>query len=53
MYYNLYFQTTKGVMIKSSDLTRPIACDDDFKAVIGVKKDKGYLPGRRAESLCP
>jgi tripartite motif-containing protein 71 len=41
MYYNLYFQTTKGVMIKFSDLTRPIAGDDDFKAVIGVKKDKG------------
>ena len=40
MYYNLYFQTTKGVMIKSSDLTRPIASADDFKAVIGVKKDK-------------
>ena len=40
MYYNLYFQTTKGVMIKFSDLTRPIAGDDDFKAVIGVKKDK-------------
>ena len=41
MYYNLYFQTTKGVLIKFSDLTRPIAGDDDFKAVIGVKKDKG------------
>ena len=41
MYYNLYFQTTKGVMIKFSDLTRPIASADDFKAVIGVKKDKG------------
>ncbi len=27
MYYNLYFQTTKGVMIKFSDLTRPIAGD--------------------------
>jgi tripartite motif-containing protein 71 len=41
MYYNLYFQTTKGVIIKFSELTRPIAGDDDFKAVIGVKKDKG------------
>ena len=41
MYYNLYCQTTKGVMIKASDLTRPIAGNDDFKAVIGVKKDKG------------
>jgi len=40
MYYNLYFQTTKGVMIKFSELTRPIASADDFKAVIGVKKDK-------------
>ena len=40
MYYNLYFQTTKGVMIKFSDLTRPIAGNDDFKAVIGVKKIK-------------
>ena len=28
-------------MIKFSDLTRPIAGDDDFKAVIGVKKEKG------------
>ena len=41
MYYNLYFQTTKGVAIKFSELTRPIAGEDDFKAVIGVKKDKG------------
>ncbi|SLM48655.1 putative NHL repeat protein [Nitrospira japonica] len=41
MYYNLYFQTTKGVQIKFSELTRPIASADDFKAVIGVKKDKG------------
>src|SRR6478609_2127625 len=41
MYYNLYFQTTKGVMIKSSELTRPIASEDDFKAVIGVKKEQG------------
>ena len=40
MYYNLYFQTTKGVQIKFSELTRPIAGPDDFKAVIGVKKDK-------------
>jgi len=41
MYYNLYFQTTKGVMIKPSELTRPIASDDDFKSVIGVNKEKG------------
>src|SRR5215831_16774217 len=40
MYYNLYFQTTKGVQIKFSELTRPIASPDDFKSVIGVKKDK-------------
>jgi hypothetical protein len=40
MYYNLYFQTTKGVQIKFSELTRPIAGEDDFKRVIGVKKDK-------------
>ena len=40
MYYNLYFQTTKGVQIKFSELTRPIASADDFKSVIGVKKDK-------------
>jgi len=40
MYYNLYFQTTKGVQIKFSELTRPIAGADDFKSVIGVKKDK-------------
>ena len=39
MYYNLYFQTTKGVVIKFSILTRPIASEEDFKAVIGVKKD--------------
>ena len=40
MYYNLYFQTTKGVQIKASELTRPIAGEDDFKKVIGVKKEK-------------
>ena len=40
MYYNLYFQTTKGVQIKFSELTRPIASADDFKTVIGVKKEK-------------
>ena len=40
MYYNLYFQTTKGVQIKFSELTRPIAGADDFKSIIGVKKDK-------------
>ncbi|MFZ3012824.1 MAG: 6-bladed beta-propeller [Nitrospira sp.] len=40
MYYNLYFQTSKGVQIKYSELTRPIAGPEDFKGVIGVKKDK-------------
>src|SRR5512146_2507413 len=40
MYYNLYFQTTKGVQIKFSELTRPIARPEDFKTVIGVKRDK-------------
>jgi DNA-binding beta-propeller fold protein YncE len=40
MYYNLYFQTTKGVQIKYSELTRPIAGPEDFKIVIGVKKEK-------------
>lgn len=40
MYYNLYFMTTKGVQIKFSELTRPIAGPDDFKTVIGVKKEK-------------
>ena len=43
MYYNLYFQTTKGVQIKFSELTRPIASADDFKSVIGVKKDKATM----------
>ncbi len=41
MYYNLYYQTTKGVLIKYSELTRPIASESDFNPVIGVKKDKG------------
>jgi DNA-binding beta-propeller fold protein YncE len=41
MYYNLYFLTNKGVQIKFSDLTRPIASADDFKPVMGVKKEKG------------
>ena len=47
MYYNLYFQTTKGVQIKFSELTRPIAGPEDFKTVIGVKKEKATcLEGR-------
>ena len=36
MYYNLYFLTTKGVVIKPCDFARPIASDDDFNPVIGV-----------------
>jgi len=36
MYYNLYFQTTKGVQIKFSELTRPIAGPEDFKSVIDL-----------------
>jgi len=43
MYYNVYFLTTKGVQIKFSELTRPIASAADFNPVIGVKKDKGNL----------
>ena len=47
MYYNLYFQTSKGVQIKFSELTRPIAGPEDFKGVIGVKKEKATcLEGR-------
>ncbi|MCZ6799765.1 MAG: 6-bladed beta-propeller [Nitrospirae bacterium] len=41
MYYNLYFLTTKGVVIKPCDLARPIASKDDFNPVIGVTKEKG------------
>ena len=41
LYYNLYFQTNKGVQIKPSDLTRPIASPEDFVPIIGVTKEKG------------
>src|SRR3989338_2616210 len=41
MYYNLYYLTSKGVQIKFSELTRPIASEADFSSVIGVKKEKG------------
>jgi sugar lactone lactonase YvrE len=41
MYYNLYFLTSKGVQIKFSILTRPIASAADFNPVIGVTKEKG------------
>ena len=43
MYYNLYFLTSKGVQIKPSELTRPIASAADFNPIIGVKKEKGNL----------
>lgn len=60
MYYNLYFQTTKGVQIKS-DISRPFAGEEDFKPVIGVTKEKGnliegatspYVHDDLANSLC-
>ncbi len=41
MYYNLYYQSTKGVMIKPCELARPIASQEDFNPVIGVTKEKG------------
>lgn len=41
MYYNIYYMTTKGVQIKFSELTRPIAGPQDFKTKIGVTKEKG------------
>ncbi len=40
MYYNVYYATTKGVQVKWSELTRPIAGPSDFKTKIGVKKEK-------------
>ncbi|MBD0306003.1 MAG: hypothetical protein ICV76_05560 [Nitrospiraceae bacterium] len=43
LYYNIYFLTTKGVQIKFSELTRPIASPADFNPVIGVTKEKGNL----------
>ncbi|MER3422439.1 MAG: hypothetical protein C4293_03615 [Nitrospiraceae bacterium] len=43
MYYNIYFLTSKGVQIKFSELTRPIASDQDFNPVLGVTKEKGNL----------
>ncbi len=41
MYYNLYFLTSKGVQIKFSELTRPIAGAADFNPKKGVKKENG------------
>ena len=61
LYYNLYFLTSKGVHIKPSDLTRPIASPDDFQPVLGVTKEKGnciegaaspYLHQDLGNSLC-
>ena len=43
MYYNLYFLTSKGVQIKFSELTRPIASATDFNPILGVTKEKGNL----------
>ena len=43
MYYNLYFQTTKGVQIKFNDMSRPMAGVEDFTPGIGVNKEKGNL----------
>ncbi|MFO0774021.1 MAG: 6-bladed beta-propeller [Nitrospiraceae bacterium] len=40
MYYNVYYGTTKGVQVKHSELTRPIAGPSDFKTTIGIKKEK-------------
>ena len=61
LYYNLYFLTSKGVQIKPSELTRPIASADDFAPIIGVTKEKGtciegamspYLHSDLANNLC-
>ena len=41
LYYNLYFLTSKGVQIKPSELTRPIASQEDFLPILGVTKEKG------------
>jgi tripartite motif-containing protein 71 len=39
LYFNLYFLTSKGVQIKTSELTRPIASAQDFNPIKGVKKE--------------
>lgn len=41
LYYNVYYLSSKGIQIKPSDLTRPIAGAEDFKAKLGVTKEKG------------
>jgi DNA-binding beta-propeller fold protein YncE len=43
LYYNVYYKTTKGVQVKFSELTRPIAEESDFNPVIGVTKENGTL----------
>ena len=43
LYYNIYYKTSKGVQIKFSELTRPIADESDFNPVIGVTKESGTL----------
>ncbi len=61
LYYNLYFLTSKGVYVKPSDLTRPIASTEDFQPTMGVTKEKGnciegatspYLHQDLGNSLC-
>ncbi|RMH05045.1 MAG: hypothetical protein D6704_10190 [Nitrospirae bacterium] len=41
MYYNLYFRTSKGVVVQASDIARPIAGPEDFRPIIGVTKENG------------
>ena len=53
MYYNLYFQTTKGVQIKFSELTRPIAGAGRLQSRHRGEKGKGHLFGGRTISICP
>lgn len=43
LYYNIYYLTSKGVQIKFSELTRPIAGPEDFNPIKGVKKENGNL----------
>ena len=52
LYYNIYFLTTKGVQIKFSELTRPIAGPDDFNPIKGVKKEKETLSRAQPARSC-
>ena len=61
LYYNLYFVTTKGVQIKPCDLARPIASEEDFIPIVGIKKDTAnciegvaspYVHNDLANNLC-